>query len=137
MGPDGLMAVFFKAYWSFMSMEFTTMVNESLRRSWFPSGVTYGLIVPLFEGGDRLKLTNSRPITLLNTTYKIFVRALQRCLQPLLVEEIDSDQIVFFPFRFILDNILFTHEFIQWTRELRYNSIFLKLDFSRAYDRVD
>lgn len=118
-------------------MDFTTMVHESLRRSWFPKGDTYGLIVPLFEEGDRLKLTNWRPISLLNTTYKIFVRALQRHLQPLLVEEIDSDQTVFLPFRFILDNILFTHEFIQWTRELRYNSIFLKLDSSKFSDRFD
>ena len=30
---------------------------------------------------DRLKLTNWRPIALLNINYKIFAKAMQRCLQ--------------------------------------------------------
>ena len=72
-----------------------------------------------------------------NTTYKIFAKALQRRLQPLLVEVIDSNQVAFLAPRFILDNILLTHESIQWAKESRQDSIFLKLDFSKAYDSVD
>lgn len=33
--PDGLMADFFKACWSFMSVDFAATVNESLGRGWF------------------------------------------------------------------------------------------------------
>ena len=82
-------------------------------------------------------LTNWWPITLLNTTYKIFAKALQRQLQPLLVEVIDSDQTAFLPLRFILDNIILTHELIQWVKELCQEFIFLKLDFSKTNDRVE
>ena len=74
---------------------------------------------------------------LLNTTYKIFAKALQWRLQPLLVEVIDSDQIALQPLRFILNNILLTHKSIQWAKESQQESIFLKLDFSKGYDRVD
>lgn len=53
------------------------------------------------------------------------------------MEVIDSDQTAFLPLRLILDNIYLTHESIQWAKELHQNLIFLKLDFSIAYDRVD
>ena len=91
----------------------------------------------LFEEGDRPSLTNWQPITLLNTTYKILAKALQRRLQTLLVDVFDSDQTVFLPLRIILDNILLTHESIQWAKESRQESILLKFDFSKTYDRVD
>lgn len=71
-----------------------------------------------------------------NTTYKIFAKALQRRLQPLLVEVIDSNQVAFLAPRFILDNILLTHESIQWAKWSRQDSIFCELDLSKAYDRV-
>ena len=38
------------------------------------------------KNGDHSSLINWQPITLLNTTYKIFAKALQQGLQPLLVE---------------------------------------------------
>lgn len=134
---DELMANFFKTYWSCMGVDFTTMVNRSLTRGWYPWGVTWGLTALLFKEGHRLRLTNWRPITLLNTTYKIFAKALQRRLQPLLVEVIDSGQIAFLPLWSILNNILLTHGSIQWAMESNQDSIFLKLDFSKAYDSVD
>lgn len=41
------------------------------------------------------------------------------------------------PLRFILDDILPTHESIQWPIEPHQVSIFLKLEFNKAYDGVD
>ena len=73
----------------------------------------------------------------LNTTYKIFAKALQQQLQRLLLEEINNDQTIFLPLWFIVDNILLTHESIQWAKESHQESIFLKLDFSKTYNRLD
>ena len=36
-----------------------------------------------------------------------------------------------------LDNILLTHESIQWAKESHQESTFFKLNFSKAYGRVD
>lgn len=119
-----------------MSGNFTTMVNEYVPHGRFLKGVTWGLIACILKEGDRSKLTNWRPIMLLNTTYKISAKALQRRLQPLLKEVIDSDQTAFLPLRFIFNNILLTHESIQWVKESCQKSIFFKLDFSKVCDRV-
>ena len=85
---------FFKADWSFISTNFTTTMNTSMRRNWFSNGVPRSLISLLFKEGDRLKLAKWQPITLFNTTYKIFLPKLWK------------------------------------------GAFFLKLDFTKAYDRV-
>ena len=73
------------------------MVNELLVRDQYPNGVTRGRIILLVKEGDRLNLTNWQPIMNLNTTYKIFAKALQQQLQRLLLEEINNDQTIFLP----------------------------------------
>lgn len=54
----------------------------------------------------------------------------------MLVEVTDRNQISFLPPRFILDNIILIHQSIQWAKESQQDSFFLKLDVSKAYDRV-
>ena len=49
---------------------------------------------------------------------------------------ISPDQTAFLPLRFILDNIVLTQETLHWARTSKQPTIFLKLDFSKAYDKV-
>lgn len=60
----------------------------------------------------------------------------QRWLQLVLCDIISPEQIAFFPLRFILDNIVLTQETLYWAKTSRQPTIFLKLDFSKAYDKV-
>jgi hypothetical protein len=53
------------------------------------------------------------------------------------MEVISHDQSVFLPMRFILNNIFFTHQTIQWAKKSKQSLIFLKLDFSKAYNKVE
>jgi hypothetical protein len=108
------------------------IVREAL-----PSGVTEGLIALLHKGGLRESLNNWRPITLLNVSYKNFAKALQMRLQPELIEVISPDQSAFLPMRFILDNVFLTSETIHCAKQSQQPLLFLKLDFSKAYDKVD
>jgi hypothetical protein len=54
----------------------------------------------------------------------------------LLTNVISKDQFVFFPTRFILDNVLTQHEIIQWIKESNQEMVLLKLGFRKAYDTV-
>lgn len=49
------------------------------------------LIAHLFKFGDREDIVNYRHITLLNVSYKIVAKLLQRQLEPLLSHAIDNE----------------------------------------------
>ena len=49
---------------------------------------------------------------------------------------ISPEQTVFLPLRYILDNIVLIHETLHWTKTSRQPSVFLKLDFAKAYNKV-
>jgi hypothetical protein len=110
LGPDGIVLEFFKEMWSLIGVEFLGMIQTSLQDGKFPPGMTRGMIALLHKGGLWTALTNSRLITLLNISYKIYAKALQLRLQPILIEVISCEQLTFLPLRFILDNILLTQE---------------------------
>ena len=109
-GLDDIVVEFYKTFWNVLGEEFTCMINTSIREGQLPLGITQGMIVLLHKGGDRQALTNWRPITLLNLSYKIYAKALQLRLQPVLMDVISPDQSGFLPLRFILDNLLITQE---------------------------
>jgi hypothetical protein len=46
-------------------------------------------------------------------------------MQPMLMEAICQDQSSFLPFRFILNNILLTHETITWAKKSKQPLVFL------------
>jgi hypothetical protein len=53
------------------------------------------------------------------------------------MEVISPNQSAFLPLIFILDNIFLTHEMIEYAKKSKQSLVFLKLDCSKAYDRVD
>jgi hypothetical protein len=90
------------------------MVQHSITQGHLPKGMNDGLIALLHKGGTTEELTNYRPITLLNVSYKIVAKALQQRLQPSLPDLINEDQTAFLPLCYILDNVLVQAEMIQW-----------------------
>lgn len=136
-GPDDILAEFYQCLWPCIGPEFLVMIQKALEKGQFPNGVTEGLIALLFKNGRRQSLNNWRPITLLNATYKIYAKALQLRLQPILMEIISPDQSAFLPMRYILDNLFLTHETIDFAKSSKQPLLFLKLDFSKAYDKVE
>ena len=109
-GPDGFSMNFFTLFWPLIGPDFHLMIQDSIITGRFPHGVTRGLITLIPKSGDLKFLNNWRPITLLNVGYKIYAKALQMRLQDPLSEIISSDQSAYLRNRFILDNILLTHE---------------------------
>lgn len=123
--------------WPVIGPDYLRMIREATTRGSLPPGVTDGLIILLHKGGTRSFLNNWRPITLLNSTYKLFAKVLQLHLQPILMQVVSLDQSAFLPLRFILDNIFLTNETIHHAKKTNQPLVFLKVDFSKAYDEVD
>lgn len=75
-----------------------------------------------------------RPISLCNTSYKVIGRAITN-----LAKAIDQQQSAFVPGRLITYNIIVGYECMHWIRNNKKSKTgfgALKLDMSKAYDRV-
>jgi exonuclease III len=102
-----------------------------------PSNFLDGVVTSIFKEGDPTLPSNYRPITLLNTDYRILAKVLaNRCLQhipPL----ISAEQCAFLKGRSIGDSImllqLLPH---QLAAEGRTGALVAFLDFRKAYDSV-
>ena len=112
------------------------MILRGIGNRNFHDEVMKGLDSFIPKEGDVRDLNNWRPITLLPVIYNFFAKTLQTKLQPMLKDVISPWQTVFLPLRFILDNIMLTQESQHLARISRHPTVFLKLDFLKAYDKV-
>lgn len=85
-------------------------------------------------------LTQYRPISLCNYSYKILSKVLANRLNPLLQVIISPNQNAFVPTQQIQDNILVAHEVFHYLKLRKSTKKFemgVKLDMNKAYDRVE
>ena len=93
-------------------------------------------LIPKGEGPSE-HISKWRPITILNTIYKMVAKALSLRLLPLLNRIIHASQTGFLPERSIFDNIFTFWEAGALAITQKQKLVILLLDFEKAYDRVD
>lgn len=91
------------------------------------------MICSIYKGkGDRNDLNNWRPITLLNTDYKLFTTIINNRLLSTLKTKININQSGFIKNRFIIENVRIIEEILR----LKSNFSLLFLDIAKAFDTV-
>ncbi|KAK3189392.1 hypothetical protein Dsin_028953 [Dipteronia sinensis] len=85
------------------------------------------------------QITDYHPISLFNVMYKIIVKSLANRLQTILGEVITESRSVFILGRLITSNTIIGFQCLHAIRTLKWvnGSLALKLDMSKAYDRVE
>ena len=95
-------------------------LNESFTNKEMSESQKVGLITMLYKKGDHRYLENWRPITLLNSDYKIKATALATRLQSVIGEIVNEDQTGYIKNRLSAFNIRITIDIIEFMKRKMY-----------------
>jgi hypothetical protein len=104
-GIDTVPAEFYQACWEDIEEDIFNFVAETMETTHIAEELNVSKIALLPKSADRNKVQNFRPISLLNTPYKIIAKVFANRMKPLLHHWILPSQTGFVPNRCILDNI--------------------------------
>lgn len=96
--------------------------------------MTFIALVPKVEESNTLE--KYEPITLCNVIYKLISKVLANRLKPLLPLLISLEQTSYVEGHQILDGIILSHEVIHSLKVLKNLGMILKLDLSKAFDKL-
>lgn len=136
-GPDGLSSAFYKAAWSLIGAECVASIQHFFNSGFLPktTNSTILSLVPKFPGATRI--TDYRPISCLNTIYKVISRLLVKRLKPILQELILPNQTAFVEGRLLVENTVLASELVNgYHRNKGLIKITIKFDIAKAFDTL-
>lgn len=139
-GPDGLNPAFFQQFWPVLGREVFGTCKQWLDSCSFPANLNDTNVVLIPKKDNARNMKDLRPIALCNVLYKILAKVLANRLKLILPMLISENQSAFVLGRNITDNVLVAFEIIhhmQGKNRDAEGEVALKLDISKAYDRVD
>ena len=137
-GSDGLPADFYKVFWNNLADCLVNSINYAYEVRQFSVSQRRGIIkvIPK-KDADPCLVKNWRPITLLNTDYKIAAKAIANRLKIVIPKIVNNDQTGFIKGRFIGENIRLIEGIINYTATQNIPGQLLFLDFEKAFDTVE
>ncbi|XP_062010699.1 uncharacterized protein LOC133727086 [Rosa rugosa] len=139
-GPDGMPPLFFQHYWETIGEEVTEAVQNFLHTGQLFKQINFTHICLIPKVSNPATMSDLRPIALCNVIYKLCSKAIANRLKVILPGIISPFQSAFVPGRLITDNILVANEMAHFVHNKREGSegfMALKLDLSKAYDRME
>lgn len=139
-GPDGMSAIFYQSSWATVVSDVVERVLNILNNGAEVESINNTHVVLIPKKKICVTPSDFRPISLCNVIYKIVSKVLANRLKQVLPRLINESQSGFVPGRLITDNILVAHECFHYMRKKHKGKkgyLSLKLDMSKAYDRVE
>ena len=100
------------------------------------SSFALGWMCPIYKKKDQTEISNYRPITLLNTDYKLLTKVLALQLIENIERMVHSDQTGFIPKRSIFNNIRLARTIIKYAELAEEDGAIVALDQEKAYDKI-
>ena len=117
-------------------MEVWKVVDESRTMHWLLPSLNATFITLIPKEDHLSTLEKFRPISLCNVIYKIISNVITNRLKPLLPLLILQEQLGYVEGRQILDGIILTHEIILSFKNNKQVGMLLKIDLSKAFDKL-
>lgn len=139
-GPDGFSLCFYQTFWGIVGADIIVAVKCFLASKDQMASIyrTYVTLIPKVPVPNYM--SQLRPISLCNVLYKIGSKVLANRLKPIMDRIISPFQGAFVPGRLIFDNSILAFEIVHCMKRRRSGKkgfCALKLDMSKAYDRVE
>uniref|UniRef100_A0A803PB73 Reverse transcriptase domain-containing protein n=1 Tax=Cannabis sativa TaxID=3483 RepID=A0A803PB73_CANSA len=139
-GPDGVTPGFYQKYWDVVGVDVISQVVDFFETCSFPADLNQTNIVLIPKKKHVTTMSDLRPISLCNVVYKVVSKVLANRLKIVLPCVISENQSAFIPGRLISDNVMIAFEVMHYLKRKRKGKtrfMALKLDLSKAYDRIE
>jgi hypothetical protein len=136
-GPDGIPVEFYQSCWNIVKYDIMHLFNDWHCGNLNLYRLNFGMIILLQKTADADVIQKYRPICLLQVLYKLITKVATLRVEPYMGKLISSCQTAFIKGRNIMDGVMSLHEILHEARRKKQQGVVLKLDFEKAYDKVD
>lgn len=136
-GLSGFSAEFFKVFWGQLRIFILRSLNCGYKTGELSITQKQGIITCIpKDNKPKIFLKNWRPLTLLDTIYKLASGAIASRLKTVLDSIINKDQTGFIKGRSIVENIRVIYDVMKFTEEQHIPGLLLLIDFEKAFDSL-
>jgi hypothetical protein len=136
-GPDGFPAEFYQKFWDVIKTDLMAMFAAFQEGDLPLFHLNFGTIILLPKKENAIQIQQYRPICLLNVSFKFFTKVGTNRVTEVAHKVVRPTQTAFMPGRHILEGVVVLHETIHELQRKKMNGVLLKLDFEKAYDKVN
>ena len=136
-GSDGYTIEFFQFFWIDIGKFVYRSIKYGYKHGEMSVTQRQGIITCIPKGDKpKIYMKNWRPISLLNSTYKLASSCIAERIKTVLPSLISNDQSGFIPGRFIGENTRLIYDILHFTEENDIPGILLLIDFEKAFDSI-
>ena len=135
-GPDGIPIELYKEMDEDQLRLLLNLLNTWWNGTPTPMELTQSQVILIFMKGDKNNLENYRPISLLNSTYKILTAIIQKRLSDGLDEYLQTTQYGFRRQRGTAQALHYVRRAVEIGERTRTITICILLDWEKAFDQV-
>ena len=137
-GLDGLPPEFYKVFWGKLKEWYYVVYQKIMEQEELHETAKQGLLCLLPKARKSMtKVQDRRPITLLNTDYKILSKAVANKIKPIIKDIIHVNQTGFIAERNIADNLIHIRNVIQHANKNKMKILMISIDFKKCFDTIE
>jgi hypothetical protein len=135
--PVGFSFLFYHKFWATIKKDSMALVRAFDKGDLSITRLNYTMVILVPKEENATSLKKFRPISLINCSFKVFAKSVNNRLENICDMLLAPNQTTFVKGRYILESVVAAHEIIYHTVKNGEKGIVLKLDYEKAYDRVN